>query len=145
MAFVILISIPLLAGWFFWDVIVVWTAYPLIGPIIVILASMYFMSVWLFTFIEFTDYYLDTWIVTNQRIISIEQHGLFHRTASELDLASVQDSTAEIHGFWQTIFNYGQVHVQTAGEKQRFHFKNIDNPERVKEVVNRLAEEDKKR
>ena len=52
-----------------------------------------------FAFIEFTDYYLDTWIVTTERIISIEQKGLFERTASELDLISVQDATAEVHGF----------------------------------------------
>ena len=35
--------------------------------------------------------------------------------------------------------------VQTAGEKQRFHFKMVDDPEHVKELVTQLVEEDKMR
>lgn len=144
-AFVLLVGVPLSAGWYFLDVVEGWLAHPVIGPLLVILGSIYFLSIWLFAFLEFTDYYLDTWIITNERIINIEQEGLFNRTASELDLAAVQDTTAEIRGILQTLFTYGQVYVQTAGEKGRFHFKNIDNPEHVKELVTRLVEEDKRR
>ncbi len=144
-AVVLLVGIPLAVGWYYQGTLENWIAHPIIGPVFVILGSIYFLSIWLFAFLEFTDYYLDTWIITNERIINIEQEGLFNRTASELDLAAVQDTTAEIRGIIQTIFTYGQVYVQTAGEKGRFHFKNIDNPEHVKELVTRLVEEDKRR
>lgn len=144
-SFLVLTGVPILLGWFFFDRIDSWLSNPVVGPIFVVLASIYFLSIWLVAFIEFTDYYLDTWIITNERIINIEQEGLFHRTASELDLAAVQDTTAEIHGFLQTVFSFGNVFVQTAGEKGRFNFKNIDNPEHVKEVIAKLVEEDKKR
>jgi len=144
-AFFLLCGLPLGLGWYFQETILEWADRPVIGPLLVLIGSIYFLSVWLFAFIEFTDYYLDTWIITNERIINIEQEGLFNRTASELDLAAVQDTTAEIRGIWQTLFTYGQVYVQTAGEKGRFHFKNIDNPEHVKELVTRLVEEDKRR
>jgi len=141
----ILTIIPLSAAWYFQDIVLGWFEHPVAGPIATIFSSMYFLSIWLFVFVEFTDYYLDTWIVTNERIINIEQEGLFNRTASELDLAAVQDTTAEIRGILQTILTYGNVFVQTAGEKGRFHFKNIDNPEYVKEIVSQLVEQDKQR
>lgn len=144
-AFCLLVGVPLLAGWYFWETVERWLVHPVIGSLLVVLGSIYFLSIWLFAFLEFTDYYLDTWIITNERIINIEQEGLFNRTASELDLAAVQDTTAEIHGILQTLFTYGQVYVQTAGEKGRFHFKNINDPEHVKELVTRLVEEDKRR
>lgn len=144
-SFLCLVGIPLIVGWFFIDTITIWFDHPLFGPLLVIAGSIYFLSIWLFAFLEITDYYLDTWIVTNERIINIEQEGLFNRTASELDLAAVQDTTAEIHGILQTMLTYGNVFIQTAGEKGRFHFKNIDDPERVKEIVNKLVEEDKER
>lgn len=143
--FLVLTTAPLLISWFYQDAIVSWFSHPIVGPIATIVSSIYFLSLWLFVFIAFTDYYLDTWIVTNERIINIEQEGLFHRTASELDLAAVQDTTAEIRGILQTVLTYGNVFVQTAGEKGRFHFKNIDNPEHVKEKVTQLVEEDKQR
>ncbi|MEK7452158.1 MAG: PH domain-containing protein [Patescibacteria group bacterium] len=107
--------------------------------------SFFFLCTWLFAFIEFTDYYLDTWIVTTERIISIEQKGLFERTASELDLISVQDATAEVHGFLETIFEFGDVLVQTAGEQKRFHFLSVNNPEQIKETVMKLTREAKER
>lgn len=144
-AFLVLTTIPGVLIWSYWDTVNAWIAHPVLGPLVIIGGSIYFLSIWLFAFLEFTDYYLDTWIVTNERIINIEQEGLFNRTASELDLAAIQDTTAEIHGILQTVFTYGQVYVQTAGEKGRFHFKNIDNPEEVKEIVTKLVEEDKKR
>ncbi|NQV90145.1 PH domain-containing protein [Candidatus Uhrbacteria bacterium] len=144
-AFTLLTTLPISIAWYFWDTVQVWLNHAVIGPLIVLLGSIYFLSIWLFAFLEFTDYYLDTWIITNERIINIEQEGLFVRTASELDLAAVQDTTAEIRGILQTLFTYGQVFVQTAGEKGRFHFKNIDNPEHVKEIVTELVEEDKRR
>ncbi len=144
-AFFSLTIIPLALAWYFWSLVGAWIAGPITGPLIIIGGSLYFLSVWLFAFIELTDYYLDTWIVTNERIIDIEQQGLFNRTASELDLAAVQDTTAEIKGILQTVFTYGQVYVQTAGERGRFHFQNVDNPEHVKEIVTKLVEEDKKR
>jgi ABC-type multidrug transport system fused ATPase/permease subunit len=144
-AFILLVGVPIILAWYFWEIIQSWIEHPVIGPLTVVLGSAYILSIWLFAFLEFTDYYLDTWIITNERIINIEQEGLFHRTASELDLAAVQDTTAEIRGILQTLFTYGQVFVQTAGQKGRFHFKNINNPEHVKEIVTKLVEEDKRR
>jgi len=51
----------------------------------VLLASIYFLGIYLFFYTQFLEFYLDSWIVTNDRIVDIEQHGLFSRTISELD------------------------------------------------------------
>jgi hypothetical protein len=97
--------------------------------------SGYLMFVLVITMTELTDYWLDTWIVTSERIINIEQHGLFKRTVSELPLDQVQDVTSETHGFLETFLTYGDVYIQSAGERQRFQFKNIDNQDAVKEKI----------
>jgi hypothetical protein len=93
----------------------------------------------------FTDYYLDSWIVTTNRIINIEQRGLFSRVISELHLNQVQDITAETQGFLPTILSYGNVYIQTAGTRERFIFKMVNDPEIVKRKVAQLVEEDKRR
>lgn len=93
----------------------------------------------------FTDYYLDTWIVTNERIVNIEQLGLFSRVISTLHLNQIQDVTAETLGFFATIFTFGNVRIQTAGSTERFHFKNVNNPEDVKTAIVQLVEDDKRR
>lgn len=143
-AFVFLLAVPAAGAWIFADRAEAWLAHPVLGPLLTVLACMYVLCVWLFSFLEFTDYYLDTWIITNKRVINVEQKGLFNRVASELHLATVQDVTSEVKGMVATFFDYGNVYVQTAAEKERFTFKSIDHPERVKELVIKLVEEDKK-
>ena len=135
-----LLMIPIAIALYFADTVETWLADPFFGPVIVVFGSMYVLSVWLFAFMEFTDYYLDTWIITNERILNNEQEGLFKRTESELDLVSIQDTTAETHGILQTLFTFGNVRIQTAGEKERFNFKNVDAPEKIKALIMRLVE-----
>ncbi len=110
----------------------------------VLLGSTFFLFAWLFLFQYFMDYYLDTWIVTTRRIINIEQSGLFHRTMSELRLYRIQDVTAAVNGFWATIFNYGEVEIQTAGEKQRFLFEQVSDPNNISKVIIELSEADRR-
>jgi len=142
-SFVLLTVIPLGLALFFWDTLYAWLSEPFLGVGLSVIISIYFLCVWLVTATGFTDYYLDTWIATNERIINIEQHGLFQRTASELDLTIVQDVTAEISGVLETVFKYGDVEIQTAGEKERFEFRHVPNPEHVKEVIMQLVQESK--
>ncbi len=112
-------------------------------PLMVLLGSVYFLTVWTMFFTSFIDYYLDFWIVTNDRIINVEQH-IFSRTISELDLYKIQDVTGESKGFLQTMFNYGNVYVQTAGATERFNFEEVPMPREVAGKIIALAEEDRK-
>ena len=112
-------------------------------PLLVLLGSVYFLTVWLVAFTAFIDYYLDFWIVTNDRIFNVEQH-IFARTISELDLYKIQDVTGESRGFLQTMFDYGNVYVQTAGTTERFIFEEVPNPREVAGKIIALAEEDRK-
>ncbi len=138
-----LYAVPAIGVWYFYEQWSDWTARPFLGPIVVLFACSYTLLTWLFAFLQFTDYYLDVWIVTNERIINIEQKGLFTRVASELHLSAVEDTTSEVKGMFHTFLDYGQVHVQTAGERTRFIFKNIPHPEQVKEAIVKLVHEDK--
>lgn len=112
----------------------------LLGPVLKLGVSVYYLSIWLFFFANFVDYYLDVWIVTTKRIINIEQKGLFARTVSELKLYSIQDVTSEIQGIIPTLLHFGNIYVQTAAETERFVFKNIDNPPIIAKRIIDLSE-----
>ncbi len=107
--------------------------------------TAYGLAVWLFLTQEFIDFFLDTWTITTGRVINAEQHGLFRRINSELNLSSIQDVTSEIRGPIQTFFHYGTVRIQTAGTSPNFLLKQIPHPEEVKETIMKLAEADRLR
>ncbi len=109
---------------------------------LLILASLYYLYIWLFFFHAWVDYYLDVWIVTTERIISIEQEGLFSHTMSEQRLFRVQDVTSETKGFWPSVFHYGNVYIQSAGEEQRFVFEQVAHPYEISRKILDLHDED---
>jgi len=106
--------------------------------------ALFSLFLWSFIFVVFIDYYLDVWIVTNERIVNIEQKGLFRREISELRLENVQDLTTEISGVIETFFDFGNLYIQTAGKRERFLFKSIPHPERVRDIILVLSEEEEK-
>jgi hypothetical protein len=97
--------------------------------------SLVMMILWLVAFIFWIDYYFDVWIITDRRIVDIEQLGLFRRNVSELEHSKVQDVTTEIHGILPTLLKYGFVYVQTAGKKTRFIFKQVPRPMMVRKMI----------
>lgn len=118
--------------------------HPVAYPLLVLGASAYELGIWLFTFTQFLDYELDLWVVTNDRLVTIEQKGLFSRTVGELDLWRVQDVTTEVHGLFPTFFHYGDVHVQTAGAVERFVLEQVPNPDAVQKFILEMADVDRK-
>jgi membrane protein YdbS with pleckstrin-like domain len=110
---------------------------------VLLAASAYYLFIWLFFFFSFIDFYLDVWLVTNKRIINVEQEGFFSRTISEQKLCRIQDITSEVKGALPTIFKYGNVHIQTAGEEKRFVFEEVPNPDEVRNLLIKLTNMDK--
>lgn len=101
--------------------------------------NTFLLFLWVYLFLIWIDVYFDVWIITNERIVNIEQKGLFVRHISELRFSQVQDVTSEVEGIIPSILDYGEVFVQTAGEQTRFIFRNVPNPIGIKDLVVRLA------
>lgn len=89
-------------------------------------------------------WYFDSFVITNQRIININQKRLFARSVSETNLANVQDVTYEINGFLASIFNYGTVRVQTASTLTSLEIPAVENPKAVQELIMDLHQKAKK-
>lgn len=136
---------PLALLWLFGELAPTFLSQPTPSAITTVFVSMYYLSVVTFFFQEFIDYYLDTWVVTTERIINVEQHGLFNRIASEMHLAMVQDVTTTVRGALHTFLDFGDMQLHSAGPVQQFHFKEIAHPERMRQTILRLVEDDKSR
>lgn len=143
MLFILLIILPLI----FFYLMVITDPALLLGtisyPLIVLGTSAYYLFIWLFFFFSFIDYYLDVWIITNERIIDIQQRGFFSRVIAEQKLFRIQDVTSEVNGFIPTMLRYGDCHIQTAGTKQRFFFHEVPNPDKIRDNIIKLAEMNK--
>jgi hypothetical protein len=87
--------------------------------IINVIGSIYYLVMTTFAFSQWINYYYDILIVTDNEVIDIDQNGLFDRHISEISLLRIQDVSARVKGFWPTLFNYGDVVAESAGENTR--------------------------
>lgn len=106
--------------------------------------SIWLSVLWILFFIEWTDYYLDVWIVTNHRIIDIEQKGLFSRDVATVRLEDVHDIKVELTGVIPTLLKFGSMSVQSSGAHTEFLLRNANNPERAKEIIYSAIDESKR-
>jgi len=146
LVFLALSSLPLIIYFFFQSFFpplsVQVTPLSVVG---ILFVSGYYIGLLVFFYIQFVLYYLDVWVVTNDRIVDVDQITLFSRTISELDLASIQDVTTDIKGFFPTLFDYGQVIVKTASDNPNIVFQQIPHPNKVRAELVDLSDKDKER
>lgn len=103
--------------------------------------SLLLLILWAIIFFIITDYYLDCWIVTNERTIHTKLRGLFNRISSSVNHDRIQDITIDIRGILPTILNYGNLSIQTAGEFRQFVFEQIPDPYKTRDIIFKAQKE----
>lgn len=74
-------------------------------------------------------------ILTNQRIIIIEQKNIFSRKIIEAELEKIQNITVEVSGPIKTMLNFGNVSLRTAGNDPTLVLVNIENPYLIQQKI----------
>jgi len=82
----------------------------------------------------------DILIVTNLRLVDVDQRGIFSRSVSEAPLDAIQDVSWSRNGIIQTVFRMGGLKVQTAGATANIEAKDIPHAEAVHELINDLRQ-----
>ena len=136
----VLFALVIIAGALFGGVFIP-AKFSVLYPLILFLAVFFLHLFWIAAFIMLADFFLDVWILTDQRVIAVEQKTLFSRVVSECSLSKIQDTSIEISGFIPTILHYGNLTVRTASEHQDFIFKQVARPNSVSEEIARTARE----
>lgn len=73
-------------------------------------------------------WFFNVLVVTNTRIVDLDVAWPSRRSITEADLRQVQDVSFSQVGFIANMFNYGDIHVQTAGIKQDIEILRVPDP-----------------
>ena len=85
--------------------------------------------------------YLNVLILTNKHIVDVSQKAFFTRSVSTLELKNIEDVCIDKNGFFATIFDYGNIKIQTAGELPNFELSSIADPEKVQRTIMEAKEQ----
>ena len=104
--FLLWLMITIIIYWIFWF----WVWWNLINIVIWLFFS-------LFLFVEWLNHELDMYVITNNRIIWIEQIAFLNRAVSECNLWQIQEVNSKTSWLLANIFNYWVLSIQTAWNK----------------------------
>ncbi len=102
--------------------------------------AFYYLVVFGFILINFTLWYFNVGLVTNLHVIDIDLSGILYRQISQAKMEKIEDVTYKQSGFIRSLFNYGDVHVQTAGEEENIEYDRVPRPAKVAEIINDITE-----
>lgn len=98
--------------------------------------------VWMLIAYNFTVQWLDVWIITDRRVIAIEQISFFRRHLASFRLERLQDIAIDIDGILATFLDYGTLEAQTASESgEEFRVRYMPHPEAVKAAILKAADD----
>ncbi len=115
------------------------------GGVVLFFAALWSLVIWNLLFARWTDYYYDIWIITNWRIIDIDQNGFFRRSVATLfTLDHIEDIETQTSGIIGSLLNFGHVQVETAAAEREFNIDDVPNPSGVEQMI-RAAQAEKLR
>lgn len=140
-------------GWMFVATLMVF-APALLGyfPILEFLPENFKFVAMLFWYLIATAYVLEsflTWffnvyIVTDERVIDIDFHNIIYREITDANIDRIQDTTTKMGSVIRTIFNYGDVLIQTASEIPQIRFEAVPRPDDIAKILNQLRIEEER-
>jgi len=93
-------------------------------------------------FEKFLLWFFNVKILTDERIIDIDFPTLLYRDIKEAKIDKVQDICVKTGGYLRSLFNFGDVVIQTAGAIPEICFEAVPNPEQVSHILNNLMLEE---
>jgi hypothetical protein len=100
----------------------------------------WYLAIFAYSLEKFISWYFDIFIITNNRVIDIDVCNLLDRKFTEAQLKKIQDTSYKVSGVSQTIFNYGSVKVETAGENPDIVFEKVSHPEKIIKLLQHLSQ-----
>jgi len=83
----------------------------------------------------YLDHENDNYVVTDKRVVHEERVLIFRETRVEAPLRAVQDIQESQEGLLAQIFDFGNLIIETAGERGHVVFREIPNPGGTREAI----------
>jgi hypothetical protein len=74
-------------------------------------------------------------VLTDQRVISINQKGFFNREIISVRYGQIQDVSVVMRGVIPSFLKFGHIQVESAGEFRKIFIRQATNPEMVKDLI----------
>ncbi|TSC66276.1 MAG: Uncharacterized protein CEO21_235 [Microgenomates group bacterium Gr01-1014_80] len=102
---------------------------------LIIFIVINYLLVLVISFEGFLYWYFNVYIVTSKNLVDVDFHSILFKNIDLAPIKNVEDTSSSMGGILKSIFNYGDVFVQTAGAVKSIDFLSVPNPHRVSDFI----------
>lgn len=104
------------------------------------LLVIFWMYYSMFLYISWLNHELDLFVITNNRVICIEQKSFLNRAVGECTLDKIQEVGVETKWFFANILDYGTMTLRTAGTTTNFDMTFSPRPMEQSRHINNIVD-----
>lgn len=101
----------------------------------IIFIMLNYLAVAMIVLEGFLEWYFNVTIITNEKVIDVDFEYLLYKGVDLAPLSKIEETDSITAGFLGTVFNFGNVRVQTAGATIAIEMKNIPQPAAVSDMI----------
>lgn len=102
---------------------------------ILILLVINYLLVLVIVFEGFLGWYFNVTLVTNEKVVDVDFAYLLYKAVDLAPLSKIEETDSVTAGILGTIFNFGNVRVQTAGASVAIEMRKIPRPAVVADMI----------
>lgn len=95
-----------------------------------------------YVFESFLSWFFNVYIVTDERVFDVDFVNLVYREIAEANIDQIQDVNVKVGSAIRTIFNYGDIDIQTASAVPNIEFEAVPQPDKVALILRELRVEE---
>lgn len=129
-----------------------WGEFPMIKVLTTnvnfVVTLVWYSALMFYVIQNFLLWFYNVYIVTNERLVDVDFYGLLNKSIDVTQINRIEDVSYSQRGMLSSIFNYGNVVVETASEQRSddgrkgpdFDFVSVANPALVVKIISELME-----
>jgi len=102
-------------------------------------ALFYYVILFGYNLVNSVSWFYNIGLVTQLRVVDVDLSNIQHKNVSATTLGDIVDVSYSQKGFFQSLFDYGDVVIQTEGIRENFEFLKVPHPAKVADVVSDLV------
>lgn len=108
----------------------------------VVTVITWYLLIFAFIFEKFLTWFFNVNIITDERVFDVDFFNLVYREITDAEIEQIQDVTVKVGSPIRTVFNYGDVLIQTAAELPQIQFEAVPKPDMVARALRELRIEE---
>lgn len=94
-----------------------------------------YLLILIIAFEGFLYWYFNVYIVTDKNIVDVDFHSILFKKIDVAPLRNIEDTSSSMGGILNSVFNYGNVFIQTAGTTKNIDLHSVPKPHHVADFI----------